>query len=450
MSDSKNREPSAAPEIPSLAKAFPVWLKIGLLSFGGPAGQIALMHRLLVDEHKWIDEDRFLQGLNFCMLLPGPEAQQLATYVGWRMHGILGGLIAGMLFVLPGAFVIFALSFVYMEFNDLQIMSGIFFGIKAAVIAIVLDALIRISKKALRTRPSYVVAAAAFVSVFFFGVAFPWIVAAAALFGFLSKRAGKSWFVAGGHGKASHASDTKPMPIRSGLIAGGVCLALWLLPLGLLNFAATDSIFTEQAIFFSKMSVVTFGGAYAVLTYVAQQAVETLGWLNAGEMVDGLGLAETTPGPLVLVLQFVGYLGAARDATSMSPLLAGLVGSLIVLWATFLPCFAWIFLGGPFIDRLSRAPALSSALSAVTAAVVGVVLNLSLWFAIHVLFREVAAVEYGAFQFLLPSVISVDWVALLLAGLSVIALLKFRVSVLWLLAAMGLAGLALSFSGLPV
>ncbi len=430
---------NATTPTPSFGEAFRVWLRIGVLSFGGPAGQIALMHRMLVDERKWIDEARFLEGLNFCMLLPGPEAQQLATYIGWRLHGIRGAVAAGVLFVLPGAIVILALSILYTQYRDLSLIEGVFFGVKAAVIAIVIEALLKIAKRALKSRAAHILAAAAFIAIFLFNAPFPLIVATAAAIGFASARTGRDWFVAKTSAEAGAANRSK-VSVRRGLMAAGACLALWLSPiLALAIFAGPENIFTQEALFFSKMAVVTFGGAYAVLSYVAQQAVETYGWLAPGEMIDGLGLAETTPGPLVLVLQFVGFVAAAKAATGLPPIVAGALGSLIVLWMTFVPCFLWIFLGGPFIEMLRKAKALNAALAAVTAAVVGVVLNLSVWFAAHVVFRTVHNVRIGPIDTIAPDFGSLDILALALAALAALALFRFKLGMLPLLA--GAAGL---------
>ena len=439
---SDTKQDSLPLNAPTFGDAFRVWLKIGFLSFGGPAGQIALMHRLLVEERKWIDEDRFLHGLNFCMLLPGPEAQQLATYIGWRLHGVLGGVVAGLLFVLPGAAVIFLLSALYFQYRDLSLIEGVFFGVKAAVIAIVLEALLKVSKRALKSQVAYIMAGTAFAAIFLFNAPFPLIVIAATLIGFISAKTGRNWFPAKTNdtGETAAAKSSK-ISVRSALFTAAVCLALWVTPIiALLIFAGPDHIFTQEALFFSKMAVVTFGGAYAVLAYVAQQAVETYQWLAPGEMIDGLGLAETTPGPLVLVLQFVGFLGAANTATGFHPIIAGAIGSIIALWMTFTPCFLWIFMGGPFIERLRKAKALNAALSAVTAAVVGVVLNLSVWFAAHVIFRRIRDVQAGPIDTIIPDVASIDYLAFALAVLSAIALFRFRLGLLPLLGAAGAAG----------
>lgn len=424
---------------PSLGEAASVWFRIGCLGFGGPAGQIALMHRVLVEERAWIDEDGFLAGLNFCMLLPGPEAQQLAIYVGWRVNGIAGALIAGLLFVLPGAAVIFALSALYIRFSDVGVVAGALHGVQAMVIAVVVEALVRIGRRALKSAPAYALAAASFAAIFVFAVPFPIIIAGAALAGFAASRAGLDWFAPPRKAASPHAAP--PLSIRRGLTASLVCLTLWLAPVALLiALLGPEHIFARQAAFFSQMAVVTFGGAYAVLAFVAQQAVEGFGWLTPTQMVDGLGLAETTPGPLVLVLQFVGFIAAANAETGLPLLLAGLIGSVIVLWTTFLPCFAWIFAGGPFIETLQRSRSLSAALSAVTASVVGVVLNLSLWFAIHVLFGRVGDFEAGQVRVLAPDPASLDLLALCLCAAALITLLRFKAGLLIVLGAGALAG----------
>lgn len=425
---------------PSLREAAAVWFRIGCLGFGGPAGQIALMHRVLVDEKAWIDEAGFLAGLNFCMLLPGPEAQQLAIYVGWRVNGIFGALIAGLLFVLPGAAVIFVLSALYIRFSEVGAVAGALHGVQAVVIAVVVEALVRIAKRALKSAAAYALAAASFAAIFMFAVPFPVIIAGAALAGFAASRAGLGWFSATSQ-DAAPAPAAAPLSIRGGLSASLVCLTLWLVPVALLiALLGPEHIFARQAAFFSQMAVVTFGGAYAVLAFVAQQAVDGFGWLTPTQMVDGLGLAETTPGPLVLVLQFVGFLAAANAGTGHPLLLAGLIGSMIVLWTTFLPCFAWIFAGGPFIDTLQRIRSLSAALSAVTASVVGVVLNLSLWFAVHVLFGRVGEMEAGPIRTLAPNPASLDLVALALCAAALIALLRFKIGLLVVLASGALSG----------
>ncbi|MCM2504266.1 chromate efflux transporter [Aureimonas altamirensis] len=422
-----------------------VWFKIACLSFGGPAGQIALMHRVLVDEKRWIGEERFLHALNYCMLLPGPEAQQLATYVGWLLHRTKGGLVAGGLFVLPGLLAIMALSFVYVLFGNVGIVAGLFFGLKAAVLAIVLEAVNRIGRRALRNRTMVAIASAAFAAIFLFDVPFPAIIVAAGLIGYAGARSGSATFAGGGGHSASKGdvlsdSDsalgegvpehTRPN-LGWALRISVVFLALWLVPVGALILAlGTENVFADIAVFFSKMAVVTFGGAYAVLAYVAQQAVDNFGWLAPGEMLNGLGLAETTPGPLIMVTQFVGFLAAFRDPGTLNPYLAATLGGLLTTWVTFLPCFLWIFLGAPFIERLRGNRALSGALSAITASVVGVILNLAVWFGLHVLFREVLEVRLGYLSLDLPQMTSVDPAALILFVAAAVALFRFRLGVI--------------------
>jgi chromate transporter len=438
------------------SEAVRVWARIALLSFGGPAGQIALMHRVLVEERRWIGERRFLHALNFCMLLPGPEAQQLATYVGWLMHGVRGGLVAGILFVLPGMVAIMGLSWLYFLYGNIGPIAALFFGLKAAVLAIVLDAVRRIGSRALTNRSLVALAGAAFVGIFFFAVPFPVIVLAAALIGFAGGRAGLIAFAGGGgHGPAGGAAlddaetalgeevpdHVQPGWRRSGRI-GGLLLLLWLAPVGLLlAWLGPDHVFTQIGTFFSAMAVVTFGGAYAVLAYVAQQAVETYGWLRPGEMLDGLGMAETTPGPLIMVTQFVGFLGAARLAPGMDPLLAGTLGGLLTTWVTFIPSFLWIFVGAPFSERLRGNRALSAALTAITAAVVGVVLNLALWFALHTLFAELRPARAGPVALDLPVLISLNLPALALTAAAMVAIFRFRLGPIPVLAGCAAAGI---------
>jgi chromate transporter len=446
----------------SLREAFWVWLRIAALSFGGPAGQIAVMHRILVDEKRWIGEHRFLHALNYCMLLPGPEAQQLATYIGWLMHKTRGGLVAGGLFVLPGALAIMALSWIYALYGHVGIVSGLFFGLKCAVLAVVLQAVIRIGSRSLKNKVMRSLAAAAFVLIFFFNLPFPLIVLGAGVSGFLGGRAGVPAFqVGGGHGAASgnivadadsllgeelpaHASPTIGQSLRQAL----AWLVLWIAPVvALFLLMGEGSVFTQIATFFSKMAVVTFGGAYAVLAYVAQQAVEHYHWLSAREMLDGLGMAETTPGPLIMVLQFVGFMGAYRNPGMLSPLLAGTLGGLLATWVTFIPCFLWIFLGAPFIERMRGNKALSGALSAITAAVVGVVLNLAIWFAIHTIFREVQQITAGPLHFDMPMLASVDLLALAISAAAIIAMFRMKVGIFATLGGASAAGIALHFAG---
>jgi chromate transporter len=447
----------------SLGEAFWVWLRIAALSFGGPAGQIAVMHRILVDEKRWIGEHRFLHALNYCMLLPGPEAQQLATYIGWLMHKTRGGLVAGGLFVLPGAIAIMALSWIYALYGNVGIVSALFFGLKCAVLAVVLQAVIRIGSRSLKNNIMRGLAAAAFVLIFFLGAPFPLIVLGAGLIGILGGRAGVSSFqIGGGHGAATgnivadantllgeelpdHASPTIGQTLRQAL----VWLVLWLAPVAALILTmGQSSVFSQIATFFSKMAVVTFGGAYAVLAYVAQQAVENYHWLSAREMLDGLGMAETTPGPLIMVLQFVGFMGAYRNPGMLSPLLAGTLGGLLATWVTFIPCFLWIFLGAPFIERMRGNKALAGALSAITAAVVGVVLNLAIWFAIHTIFREVRPLSAGPVHFDMPLLASVDLWALAISVAAIIAMFRMKVGIFATLGGASAAGIALHLAGL--
>lgn len=449
-------EPRALGSHPSLAEATGVWVRIASLSFGGPAGQIAVMHRILVEERKWISEARFLHALNFCMLLPGPEAQQLATYLGWLLHGTRGGLIAGLLFIVPGVVAIMALSWLYAGFGNAGFVVALFFGIKAAVLAIVLDAVIRIAKRALMSRILVFVAIVALIGIFFFAIPFPAIVLGAGLLGFLVSYLG--WSVGNNnHGKdesevtalgqtvPDHASRANSRPLRVTII----WLSLWLIPVGVL--AATlgpANVYSDIGFFFSKMAIVTFGGAYAVLAYVAQQAVENFGWLAPGEMLDGLGMAETTPGPLIMVLQFVGFMAAFRDPGMLPPMLAGTIGGLLATWVTFAPCFLWIFLGAPFVETLRENRGLAAALSAITAAVVGVILNLAVWFAIHTWFTETRTFRGFGINIDLPVVASVDIWAIVLSLIAMMLVFVLRLGMLVTLAVCATAGIGLYAIGL--
>ncbi|MDB5972560.1 MAG: chrA [Hydrocarboniphaga sp.] len=436
----------------SFREAFFVWLKIGFINFGGPAGQIALMHRIVVDEKRWISEERFLHALNYCMLLPGPEAQQLATYVGWLMHKTLGGLVAGLLFILPGFVLMTLIAIAYVSYGDLSWMQGLLFGMQAATLAIVIEAVIRVGKRALKHRALYWLAGIAFIGIFAFGAPFPLIILAAGLIGLAGCRWAPKVFLPAG--KAANAAEKEAIPdsahpaagwglhvLMSGVVLWGLPVLLLFLTLG------AQHVFTQEAVFFSKMAVVTFGGAYAVLAYMTQQAVERYGWLMPGEMVQGLALAETTPGPLILVLTYVGFLGAHRDPGSLPPLLAGVLGGAISSWVTFVPCFLWIFLGAPYIERLRGNPWLTAALTGITAAVVGVILNLSIWFAIHVLFTQVDTWSGYGLKLPAPRFSSLSIAALLLGAGSMLALLRFHVNLLLTLAACAAIGLALKLSG---
>jgi chromate transporter len=441
----------------SLRKAVRVWLRVALLSFGGPAGQIAVMHRILVEEKRWISETRFLHALNYCMLLPGPEAQQLATYIGWLMHRTLGGILAGGLFVLPGIIAIMALSYIYAAWGHVPAVAAVFFGLRAAVLAIVLEAVLRIGRRALKSPTLIAIAALAFAGIFFCAVPFPVIIIGAAVLG-LAVTFGSAATLQAKRGHEPTAdqdgrSDTllgEEVPqharpaVAASLRVAGTWLALWLVPVAMIvTILGPANVFSQIAVFFSKMAVVTFGGAYAVLAYVAQQAVNTHGWLSPGEMLDGLGMAETTPGPLIMVLQFVGFMAAYRDAGALSPVLAGTLGGLLATWVTFTPCFLWIFLGAPFIEILRTNKALNAALSAITAAVVGVVLNLAVWFAIHSMFRETVAIRAFPFAFDAPKPASLDPWALALSAAAVIAIFVFRIGMIPTLAACCAAGIAL-------
>jgi chromate transporter len=443
----------AAPPYPSFAEMTAEFARIGCLSFGGPAGQIALMHKVLVEDKRWISEERYLHALNYCMLLPGPEAQQLATYVGWLLHGTKGGIVAGALFVIPGFFVILLLSAAYAAWQQTELLASLFYGLKAAVLAIVIEAVLRVGRRALRNSFMLGVAAIAFAALFVFAVPFPVVVLAAGLVGFAGARLRPELFADGGHKAGKSASGpavidanvphTEPTLRRAlGVLASWG--ALWVAPLVLIvPLFGLSSSYAAVFGFFSQMAVVTFGGAYAVLAYVAQAAVETFGWLKPGEMIDGLALAETTPGPLVLVLSFVGFIATYRAPFGLDPLWAGVLGAAITTWVTFVPCFLWIFLGAPYIERLRANKALSGALATITAAVVGVILNLALWFGLHVLFREVGYFIAGPISMPLPVAASLDPIGLALSVIAALALFRFRLGMVWTLAAMGALGLIL-------
>ncbi|MCB1488384.1 MAG: chromate efflux transporter [Bauldia sp.] len=425
---------------PGFGEATKVWATIGLLSFGGPAGQIALMHRMLVEERRWVSEPRFLHALNFCMLLPGPEAQQLATYVGWLLHGTRGGIVAGTLFVLPGLAVILALSTLYALYQDTGWLAGVFFGLKAAVLAIVVEAVIRIGRRALKGPFAVALAAVAFVAIYVFHVPFPLIVVAAGLAGYLYARKQP------GDGKVDILAEASLPPHGGPLRVILVWGTLWVAPIlafGLVG--GWDGIYPKLALFFSWLAVVTFGGAYAVLAYVAEAAVSSFGWLAPGEMLDGLALAETTPGPLIIVLSYVGYIAAFRAETGLDPVLAGLVGGILTAWVTFVPCFLWIFLGAPHVERLRGNVGLSGALSAITAAVVGVILNLALWLGLHVLFREVGVLDLGPASPAWPVWSTVDPVAVALMLVAMVALFRLRLGIVATLGLCGLLGLGVRF-----
>lgn len=395
---------TSAVDSPTLAQATRVWWRIGLLSFGGPGAQIALMHKEIVEERPWLTEEQFLNALSFCMLLPGPEAMQLATYAGWRLHGTLGGLIAGLLFVIPGAAVIMLLALIYSIFGEVPLVSALFYGVKAAVLVVVLEALIRVSKKALSKNMHWAIAAFAFLAIFFFSVPYPVIVLGAALIGYVFAI------------QPEEPSSSEPINLSVSKLTSTVItwLTIWWLPIALLALFNAHNILLEVGQFFSTLAVVTFGGAYAVLAYMAQDVVVQFGWLTADEMIDALGLAETTPGPLILVTQFVGYLAGFKTGG----ILLGLSTALVALWVTFAPCFLWIFSGAPYIDWISSQAKLKSALTAITAAVVGVILNLSIWFALHVLFLEVDKTSYGPLTLWIPNIATIEWLSVGLFALS--------------------------------
>jgi chromate transporter len=399
----------------SLAEATRAWVRVALLSFGGPAGQIAVMHRILVEEKRWISEERFLHALNFCMLLPGPEAQQLATYIGWLMHGTRGGLIAGTLFVLPGFIAIMAFSIVYVSWGTSPLVAGVFLGLKAAVVALIVEAIIRIGKRALRSSLAMSIAVLAFLAIFLFRVPFPLIVVAAGAVGYFTTRNTSTAI------EELHEQAVKQKPRVLRVLA--VWLSLWFAPLiAIAAIAGVDHVFSQVGVFFSKMAVVTFGGAYAVLAYVAQQAVQHYRWVTPTQMLDGLGLAETTPGPLILVVQFVAFLAAYLTPGVPYPLLAGAFAACLAVWVTFVPCFLWIFLGAPYVEALRRNSALSGALAAITAAVVGVIANLAVWFALHAIFASVQPTAlFGPLSIDIPDPATVRWPLLLLIGLACLA-----------------------------
>jgi chromate transporter len=425
---------------PSFNEAFKAWFKIGCLSFGGPAGQIAMMHRVLVDEKKWVDEPRFLHALNFCMLLPGPEAQQLATYVGWLLHGVRGGLAAGILFVLPGALVMLALSMLYALGRGISAVDGALFGIKAAVLVIVVEALIRIGRRALKTALLVGIAGIAFVGIFFLALPFPLILLAAALTGFMVAQSSPQALAIK---PVEAATAAIPGRWRHACVAAAIGLTAWWAPVVLIAIAlGPDHVLVTIGVFFSKLAVVTFGGAYAVLAYMAQAAVESYGWLTPEQMVDGLGLAETTPGPLILVAQFVGFLAAFGNPAPFTPIAAGILASILTIWVTFVPSMFWIFAGAPFIERLRSDRRLAGALAAITAAVVGVILNLSVWFALHVVFGQVTEQRAGWLRWYAFDPLALDLKVTALAAVAAVlafGLHRGLVEVVAIMAALGIA-----------
>jgi chromate transporter len=422
---------------PSFAEAFKFWLKLGFISFGGPTGQIAIMQTELVEKKKWVSQSRFLHALNFCMLLPGPEAQQLAIYIGWLLHKTWGGIVAGAFFVIPSIFILWGLSFIYAAFGNIPWIAAIFYGLKPAVTAIVLTAVIRIGGKALKNPVMWTLAALAFIAIYFFMVPFPAIILSAGVIGFVGGLLWKSNFEntlkENSTSTAPVIGDDQESPAHArpnlsrAFWVSIVWLTLWLTPTVIVGAVrGWDSTLFKEGLFFSKAAVVTFGGAYAVLPYVTQQALFHYGWLKPGQMMDGLGLAETTPGPLIMVLQFVGFMGAWQHPEGLPPLVAATIGALITTWATFTPCFLWIFLGGPYIEQLRGNQKLTSALRAITAAIVGVVLNLAVWFALRVFF---------------PAAGTVDWFAILLCAAAFVAMLRYKIDIIPIVIGAGILGL---------
>jgi chromate transporter len=457
MSATAKQTATIAPVVPahgvSFAEAFKVWLRIALLSFGGPAGQIAVMHRIVVEERRWISEARFLHALNYCHLLPGPEAQQLAIYIGWLMHKTRGGLVAGVLFVVPGVIALMALSWIYVIWGNVSIVAGLFFGLKAAVLAVVIEAVLRVGRRALKSQLAFVIAGLAFVALFFFAVPFPLVVIAAAFIGFSADRFG---YAMGGHAAHGKRDDdllgedipdhARPSSARAVKVVA-IWLPLWLGPVALLFLSVGgDNIFTRLSVFFSEVAAFSFGGAYAVLAYVAQEAVETYHWLRPDEMLTGLGMAETTPGPLIMVVQYVGFLAGYRTPGAMPPLMLATLAGLLVTWVTFTPCFLWVFLGAPYVEALRGVRALGAALSAVTAAVVGVILNLAVWFGVHVMFRETVPSRGFGLNLSLPVLPSIDIFATVLAIAAAVAIFCFKVGIIQALLACSVAGVVLQLA----
>lgn len=452
MSTQIEKSPSGV----SFRDAFWVWVRVAIYSFGGPAGQMAVMYKILVEEKRWISEDRFLHALNFTMLLPGPEAQQLATYMGWLMHSTRGGLVAGILFILPGFVSILGLSILYAGFQDVNFVQALFFGLKPAVMAVVIEAVFRIGRRALKGKIMVVIAVIAFIAIFFFNVPFPIIVLLAGVIGLIG---GKYWLktfdvirpsniatitqdesvsFAISDQTFAHIQPSGKRAVRVLVIS----LLLWFTPILVLLFVyGGEDIFVNIGLFFSKTAVVTFGGAYSVLAYIAQQAVDVYGWLQPGQMLDGLGMAETTPGPLVQVVQFVGFMAAYKNSGALSPMMAGVLGSILTTWVTFVPCFLWIFFGAPYIERLRGNKALTTALSAITASVVGVILNLAVWFSLQTVFAEVNQFNFGSLRFLIPVWSTIDIASLSIAVAAFIALFRFKTGMITTLASSAAVGL---------
>jgi len=432
------------------SEALKVWTKVALYSFGGPAGQIAVMHKFLVEEKKWVSEGRFLHALNYCMLLPGPEAQQLATYIGWLLHKTKGGIVAGALFVLPGFLSILALSILYAVFYEVQLVQAIFFGIKPAVLALVVGAVIKIGKKALKNEVMVAMAALSFIAIFFFNVKFPFIIFTAGLIGFFGgKIFPEKFYVIKGHqikvDEDAHLHFEKPTVSKT-ITTLFFWLALWLIPIGILFLLfGKGNVFVQQSLFFSQAAMVTFGGAYSVLAYIAQHAVEVYGWLKPGEMLDGLGMAETTPGPLIQVVQFVGFMGAYRNAGTLDPLAAGILASVIVTWVTFIPSFLYIFVGAPYIEHFRGNKNLSSALSGITSAVVGVILNLGIWFSLNTLFGTVNEINFSIGRLFIPEWSTIHWGSLAITVLAFVVFFAMKWDMLKTIGVCVAAGIAWYF-----
>ncbi|MFM8858448.1 MAG: chromate efflux transporter [Actinomycetota bacterium] len=441
-----------------LREATRVWAYIGVNSFGGPAGQIAVMHRELVERRRWVSERRFLHALNYCMILPGPEAQQLATYVGWLMHGTRGGVIAGSLFVIPGFIAMLFLAAAYAVFGDVTWVEGLLFGLQAAVVAIVIEAVIRIGKRTLRSRALQVTAAVSFVAIAFAKVPFPYIVIGAALAGWVIGRQRPAWFPLGMHGTAACRDEAPtllpddetitPAAARNALRAAIIAAALWLVPVAaLFIILGSENVFTQEAVLFSKSALVTFGGAYAVLGYITQEAVNRYGWISPQDMITGLGLAETTPGPLIMVVQFVGFLAAYNSPGDLPPLVAGTLGAILTVRVTFLPCFLFIFLGAPYVERLRHNTSISHALTAVGAAVAGVVLSLALWFALHTAFDTVTDTSVGPLTLPLPEPGSINLASVAISLLAALLVFRFKIGTLKVLAACAGIGMIVTIAG---
>jgi chromate transporter len=455
LTQNESRSPSEARAVGHLIpfhEALRYWFKLGLINFGGPAGQIAIMHEELVDRKRWISNNRFLHALNYCMLLPGPEAQQLAIYIGWLLNGTLGGIVAGILFVLPAFFLILGLSWTYVVHGDIEWVAAVFYGLRAAVIGLVLAAVIRVGSKALRNPMMVAIAAGAFVSIFFVRVPFPLIVLVAALIGFVGIRVSPRFFPTAEEQEGGPDQDDILIADHDVVASGRsgvktlrvlfIGIAVWWGPLlAVILLRGGDDTLSKEAVFFSQAAMVTFGGAYAVLAYINQAAVQHFGWLEPGQMVTGLGLAESTPGPLIMVTEFVGFLAAYRFPGGLDPVVAGALGATVTVWATFAPCFLWIFLGAPYIEQLRGNRRLNAALATVTAAVVGVILNLAVTFALASLFTEVAQGHFLAFTFPLPELQSLDLFAALLAAAAFWGLWKYRFNVLWVVGGSAVLGL---------